>query len=104
MRKIVANFFLTRDGVMEAPGTWQFPYFDEEMGQAIGASFAASDALLLGRVNYVEWAAYWPTNTGQIAEIMNGIRKYVVSTTLDTVELDQLDARQRRCRRGNQGA
>jgi len=72
---------------MEAPNRWQFPYYDEEMGQAIGASFAATDALLLGRVNYVEWAAYWPAHADQpIAGIMNNIRKYVVSTTLDSVE------------------
>ena len=87
MRKIVANFFLSLDGVMEAPNKWQFPYYDEEMGQAIGASFAATDALLLGGVNYVEWASYSPAHADQpIAGIMNNIRKYVVSTTLDSVE------------------
>jgi dihydrofolate reductase len=87
MRKIVANFFLSLDGVMEAPNTWHFPYFNDEMGQAIGEAFAASDALLMGRVLYEEWAAYWPTSTDQpIADVMNNVRKYVVSTTLDTVE------------------
>src|SRR5215471_21730310 len=30
---------------------WQFPYFSDEMGRAITASFAASDALLMGRMN-----------------------------------------------------
>jgi len=51
MRRLVANFFLSLDGVMEAPDEWQFPYFSDEMGRAITASFAASDALLMGRVN-----------------------------------------------------
>jgi dihydrofolate reductase len=87
MRKIVANFFLSLDGVMEAPNTWHFPYFNDEMGQAIGEAFAASDALLMGRVLYEEWAAYWPTSTDQpIADVMNNVRKYVVSTTLSAVE------------------
>lgn len=87
MRKIVANFFLSLDGVMEAPHTWHFPYFNDEMGEAIGASFAASDAMLMGRVLYEEWAAYWPSSTDQpIADVMNNTRKYVVSTTLDRVE------------------
>ncbi len=87
MRKLVANFFLSLDGVMESPDKWQFPYFNDEMGQAVNAAFASSDALLMGRVNYQEWAAYWPTSTDQpFADVMNNIRKYVVSTTLDTVE------------------
>jgi dihydrofolate reductase len=87
MRKLVANFYLSLDGVMEAPENWTFPYFNDEMGQAVAGAFASSDALLLGRVNYQEWAAVWPTRTEQpLADIMNNIRKYVVSTTLDTVE------------------
>jgi hypothetical protein len=32
MRKIVANFFLWLDGVVEAPERWTFPYFNDEMG------------------------------------------------------------------------
>lgn len=87
MRKIVANFFLSLDGVMEAPNTWHFPYFNDEMGEAIGAGFASSDAMLMGRVNYQEWAAYWPTSTDQpIADIMNNMPKYVVSTSLDRAD------------------
>ena len=87
MRKIVANFFLSLDGVMEAPNTWHFPYFNEEMGQAVGEGFASSDAMLMGRVNYQEWAAYWPTSTDQpIADIMNNMPKYVVSTTLERAD------------------
>jgi len=34
MRRLVANFFLSLDGVMEAPDEWQFPYFSDEMGRA----------------------------------------------------------------------
>lgn len=85
MRKIVASEFLTLDGVMELPERWNLAYFDEEMGQAIGEGFAASDAMLMGRVLYEEWAAFWPRqNPGQnpFAARMNGIQKYVVSTTL----------------------
>ena len=82
MRKIVANFFVALDGVIESPDQWHFPYFDEQMGAAIGAGIAASDALLMGRRNYEEWAAYWPTSTDEpFASQMNGVRKYVVSST-----------------------
>ena len=86
MRKVVAAEFVSLDGVMESPDKWHFPYFDEEMGQAVGEGFAASDAMLMGRVNYEEWAAYWPQQDPEenpIADTMNGRQKYVVSTTLE---------------------
>jgi dihydrofolate reductase len=86
MRKVVAAEFLSLDGVMEAPDQWHFPYFNDEMEQAIGEGFAASDAMLMGRVNYEEWAAYWPQQDPEenpVAAQMNGVRKYVVSTTLE---------------------
>lgn len=86
MRKIVANLFVSLDGVVEAPEKWTFPYFNEEVGQAVGEGFASSDALLMGRVNYQEWASVWPTREGPLADTVNGIRKYVVTSTLDTVE------------------
>jgi dihydrofolate reductase len=82
MRKIKANLFVSLDGVVEAPEKWTFPYFDEEVGAAVGEGFATSDALLLGRVNYEEWAAVWPTREGPLADTINGIRKHVVTTTL----------------------
>lgn len=90
MRKIVAGLWLTLDGVMESPEKWSFPYGNDEVGQAIGAQFAAADALLLGRRTYEEFAAVWPKRTsaefGPIADAMNTTPKYVVSTTLDTVD------------------
>jgi dihydrofolate reductase len=70
----------------ESPDKWHFPYFNEEMGQAVGEGFAAADAMLMGRVNYEEWAAYWPGQDPQenpMAAQMNAIKKYVVSTTLE---------------------
>jgi dihydrofolate reductase len=86
VRKIVAAEFLSLDGVMESPDQWHFDYFNDEMGEAVGEGFATSDALLMGRVLYEEWAAYWPNQNPEenpVAATMNGIRKYVVSTTLE---------------------
>ncbi len=86
MRKVVASEFVSLDGVVESPDKWHFPYFNDQMADAIGAAMAASDAMLMGRVLYEEWAAFWPKqdpdeNPG--AARMNGVRKYVVSTTLE---------------------
>lgn len=84
MRKITAAFFMSLDGVVESPGAWHFPYFNAEMGAAIGAAMAEADAMLLGRVNYQEWATYWPSQPSddEFAAFINNTPKYVVSTTL----------------------
>ena len=86
MRKVIASEFVSLDGVVESPEKWHFPYFNDEMGEAIGAAMARADALLLGRVTYEEWAAYWPnqsTDESEVSGYMNDTPKYVVSTTLE---------------------
>ena len=86
MRRIVAGLFVSLDGVVEAPEKWQLPYFNDEMGEAISGAMAASDAMLLGRVTYQEFASYWPGVSSEeqpFAGYMNDTPKYVVSTTLE---------------------
>jgi dihydrofolate reductase len=80
VRKIKSYFFISLDGVVESPDKWHFPYFDEKMGAAVDAGFATADAMLMGRVLYDEWAAYWPGQTGEpFADLMNSMKKYVIS-------------------------
>jgi dihydrofolate reductase len=89
MRKVVAGLFMSLDGVAEAPNRFVFPFFSEEVGQAVGRNMDASDAMLLGRKTYEEWAAYWPDKTAEddaFAPYINQIPKYVVSKTLSSVE------------------
>ncbi|MEU2367603.1 dihydrofolate reductase family protein [Streptomyces pseudogriseolus] len=59
-RKIVASVFISLDGVVEAPDQWHFPYFDEEMGAAVGAGLSNADTMLFGRVTYDSFAGAWP--------------------------------------------
>ena len=87
MRKIKSNFFISLDGVVESPDKWHFPYFDDEMGAAVSAGFANVDAILMGRVLYDEWAAYWPEHADQpFGDVINSIKKYVVSDSLQAAE------------------
>ena len=89
MRKVTAGLFVSLDGVVESPEKWHFPYFNDEMGEAVEAAIAASDAMLLGRVTYQEFAAYWPGVSSEdepFATHMNNTPKYVVSKTLDKAE------------------
>src|SRR5262245_65622567 len=87
MRKVISGLFISLDGVTEAPNEWQFDVFNDEMGAIMSAHLATEDTILLGRVTYQEWAAYWPTSTDEpYASHINNTPKYVVSTTLDQVE------------------
>ncbi len=89
MGKIVVSEFLSADGVMEAPDTWQFPFQTEEMGEITERQNRDNDAYLFGRVTYEMFAGYWPTlknNEFGIADKINSAPKYVVSTTLQNTD------------------
>jgi dihydrofolate reductase len=88
MRKIIAGLFISLDGVVESPEKWQFPYYNDETGQALGSSMSASDTLLLGRRTYQEFAAVWPARgtADPVGAYMNNTPKLVVSTTLKTTD------------------
>jgi dihydrofolate reductase len=89
MRKLTASFFMSLDGVVEAPETWQSPYMTDEIGAVIGQGIASSGAFLLGRRTYEEWAAFWPTQDpaqNPMAAAINGMPKYVASRTLGEAE------------------
>jgi dihydrofolate reductase len=84
VRRVIASEIMALDGVMESPDKWHLPYFNDEMGEAIGAAMADSDAMLLGRVTYEEFAAFWPSQGERdVAGYMNNTPKYVVSRTLE---------------------
>ena len=88
MRKVLASEIVSLDGVVESPEKWHFPYFNDQMGEAIGAAMAASDTMLLGRVTYEEFAAFWPSQEAsdedqETTDYMNNTPKFVVSKTLD---------------------
>lgn len=85
MRKLVATELVSMDGVAESPNEWAFSYTDDEMAADDEAGMAASDALLLGRATYEEFASFWPNQPSgtPMVDYINSVRKYVVSTTLE---------------------
>src|SRR5680860_968998 len=65
---------------------WQEGYSSPEIGKFKREELFDTDALLLGRKTYEEFAGYWPTasTTGDFGERMNALPKYVATTTLDS--------------------
>lgn len=84
MRKLIAGLFHSVDGVVESPDQWQFDSFDEELGAALGKVTASTDAVILGRVGYEDWAGYWPNASADLGfgKFINAVPKFVASRTL----------------------
>ena len=99
MRKVIANEFLSLDGVAQAPGGadedpsggfahggWHMRYMEDELAQQwVLRSIREAGGFLLGRRTYEIFAAYWPNASEEeqvIAEPLNTKPKYVASTTL----------------------
>ena len=60
MTIITASMFMALDGVVDPTiGHWHFPYFNDEMAQAVAGNHDA-DVMLFGRVTYDSFAGAWP--------------------------------------------
>jgi dihydrofolate reductase len=94
MRKLIVTEFVSLDGVMEAPGGepgyqhagWVMPHQAEEQMKYKLDEVMEAGALLIGRVTYESFAGAWPERDGPFADKMNGMPKYVVSSTLKDPE------------------
>jgi dihydrofolate reductase len=85
MAKVVSTLFISADGVAEIDPDWHFPYFDENMGRAVGEDYDTADVLLLGRATYDSFAGAWPDREAAggedapFAAQLGDIRKLVAS-------------------------
>ncbi|MFJ8039456.1 dihydrofolate reductase family protein [Kitasatospora sp. NPDC096147] len=88
MRSLTAGFFVSLDGVVEAPYTWHFPYLTDQVTEAVMAMTAKADAMLFGRHTYQEFASHWTTQPDDdpLAAHLNSLTKYVASSTLETAD------------------
>jgi dihydrofolate reductase len=89
MRKLIVTEFISLDGVMEAPGGeagyahagWVGPLFSDELGAYKFEEQDAADILLLGRVTYEGFYGAWPHRDDPMADKINTMTKYVVSSS-----------------------
>jgi len=92
MGKIVISENVTLDGVIQDPagdegfrhGGWFGLIRDRPRLNKLALDEALdTQALLLGRRSYEWFAARWPSRSGELADRLNSVPKYVVSTTLE---------------------
>ena len=101
MRKLIVAEFVSLDGVMQAPGGvdedtdggfshggWTMPYWHDDIGAHFFEAMSQCDTLLLGRKTWkTHGDAFEPMADGNpFGDVMNNLQKYVVSTTLTSVD------------------
>ena len=91
MGKIVISDNVSIDGIIQDPagdegfkhGGWVGLIKDNPQIYKLALDEAlAAEALLLGRRTYEWFASRWPSRSGELADRLNSLRKYVVSSTL----------------------
>ena len=92
MGTIVISDNLSLDGVIQDPvgdegfarGGWVGLIKDRpELARITLEEARSTDAMLMGRRTYEWFAGRWPSRTGELADRLNGLPKYVVSSTLE---------------------
>ena len=90
MRKLIMWNVITLDGYFEGNQNWELDFHNviwgKELEQISIEQLKAADYLVFGRVTYEGMAAYWKTEKGEIADLMNAIPKLVFSRTLESVD------------------
>ncbi|WP_233265532.1 dihydrofolate reductase family protein [Leifsonia sp. AG29] len=88
MRPLIVSEFMTLDGVVEAPGGetthphagWSIPFTSDEVIAAKLQETREAGTLLLGRRTFDQFAGAWPSRDGELADLMNGLPKTVVTS------------------------
>jgi len=85
MRRIIASVNTTLDGYMEGPNGegdlgWLMPFVPDGIPDNARLLGEETDAILLGRGTYHGFSAFWPTQEGEFADLMNLPPKYVFAS------------------------
>lgn len=89
MRKVYLGMNMTLDGYVAGPNgelDWAFRNMSPDMGEYVTELLRTVDTILLGHTTYLQQAAAWPKQTGEMADLLNSHAKVVFSTRLTTLE------------------
>ena len=81
---------MSLDGYFEGRKKWDLEFHNHVWGDELERlsieQLRGADAILFGRVTYEGMAAYWPSATGEVANLMNAIPKFVFSHSLASAD------------------
>ncbi len=94
LSKIVISLFSSADGVVEAPDKFMHNW-DDAMAEDLQDQLSTWEACLLGRGQYNDWGAYWPSYQGDgdaaFARKINSMPKYVITSTPLDLDWEQAE-------------
>jgi dihydrofolate reductase len=85
MARLIMWNLMTLDGMVEGPNrdiSWHLDVWGEELERLSIEQLKAAGGLMFGRVTYELMANHWPNESGEVADFMNALPKYVFSRTL----------------------
>jgi dihydrofolate reductase len=82
MGALVETTLLSLDGQVQDPMRFAMPYFDADAQNDAIDLLDSHDAMVFGRATFEVLGAAWASQSGEFADRLNAIPKYVVSSTL----------------------
>jgi dihydrofolate reductase len=91
MRKLIVTEWMSLDGIFDSSSMdqWFNPYHSDSRAKSIQETIHNCEVMLYGRKTYEMLFPYWSqfrNNEMGVAEKLNKVKKYLVSTTLNHVE------------------
>jgi dihydrofolate reductase len=89
MRKVRLAINVSLDGYVARPNgalDWVFRTITPAQQAWTTAFLREADTILIGHTTYLEQADFWPTQTGEMADLMNSHTKIVFSSRLAALE------------------
>ena len=85
MARLIMWNLMTLDGFVEGTNrdiSWHLDVWGEELERLSIEQLKSAGGLMFGRVTYQLMASHWPSATGEVADSMNALPKYVFSRRL----------------------
>jgi dihydrofolate reductase len=89
MRKVILGMNITLDGHVAGPDgelDWAFRTMSPDLGEWVTELLRGVDTVLLGHTTYLQQAVAWPTQTSEMATLLNSHAKIVFSSQLRALE------------------
>ena len=89
MRKVILGMNITLDGYVAGPNgelDWAFRTMSPDLGEWVTELLRGADTILIGHTTYLQQAAAWPSQTSEMATLLNSHTKIVFSKRLTTLE------------------
>jgi dihydrofolate reductase len=90
-RSVILGMNTSLDGyVADAEGglDWMWPTMDPAQGESVVMFLRSVDTVLIGHNTYVEQAAHWPGQVGEMADLLNAHTKVVFSSRQEMLAWD----------------